>query len=1058
MMPPPVGAMPTTPAGASSSSSAAAAGAVVASSSDPSALLDTLDLYDRVHPRPGGGGGASAVRPKSGSGSSQLKQQQQQQQRFDPIDFLNRHYQTESHLVNSLPPLRRTVSERIAHLNDSISGTIQRQADLASATTLDVARAKSNVVELHRRIKTVQSKALLSERAVLEITRDMKRLDYAKRHLQRTITALKRLHMLTHAVEQLRLAASARPHPDYRGAANLVDATRLLLGHFDRYVHKVPKIRDVRDKVEGIERELERGAVHGFRVVGFGEAAAADMEARQRKAKGDEGDGGGAAKDADEDSSKKKKKEPTTTTTYAPPPPMPPAVLSDATLLVDALGPPTRKSFVVTFCSEHLGPYWNLFHPTPHSAGPESNAAAAPAKPSFKIKLGSDSAGAGSGGGGGDGERPPYSLDQVERRFAWFRRTLRESIEEKFAGVFPKHWNLHYEVTNMFLEKTRDHFLALLDGPAKDRDSGNVTVLLKALQKSILFEKEMTVWLQRDFGTVFVDPSVAGGDASASVLGEDGEALEFDDSGRAVAAGSAEGIRIKYERKMKRNQRGAKKGGAGGGGGGDFFSDRDDGAEEPESDDVARAAEEVVPVRPLLGVSSSAFDNYMSPYISLEEQNMDEQLVEATSDVAVDSRGELPVFTSSTNLFVYIKNSIARCTALTRGKTFHLLCQAYQDTLRKYATVLEGKLPPASAGPTGGVGGLSLAGVGGPAAFGSVPTFGKSSADAERSSSVPSSTYRIPPGEEVTVCHVIDTCEYCADTVEALEDSIRDRIDAEYEDRVDMSGEQEAFHDVTARGIRVLVSGLEHRTEGALKEMSGTNWGAIDVVGEESAYVRSMHDAIQPFVETVQGLIPQSYFRSFCDKFAMAFTMSYYNALVRLKRVSEAGTQQLLLDVYNLKTLLLKLPVMQKDSASSTSGPSSASAPRSAGSTIPPAMYTKMVKKQFAKIEILLKLVGTPPDLLIDVFKAQWSGGSALDLQTVMNLKGMKRNEQTAMLERFGVDSATALRGASVGASGPTMTEHVQALQDKGSDFSAKVNDDLRNMRQKVDDFRRAFR
>lgn len=76
----------------------------------------------------------------------------------------------------------------------------------------------------------VRAQAQKSEEAVLEITRDMKRLDHAKRHLQRTITALKRLHMLLHAAEQLRVAAmvtSDQPIPQYRAAAHLVDATRL---------------------------------------------------------------------------------------------------------------------------------------------------------------------------------------------------------------------------------------------------------------------------------------------------------------------------------------------------------------------------------------------------------------------------------------------------------------------------------------------------------------------------------------------------------------------------------------------------------------------------------------------------------------------------------------------------------------------------------------------------------------------------------------------------------------------------------------------------------------
>ena len=114
-----------------------------------------------------------------------------------------------------------------------------------------------------------------------------------------------------------------------------------------------------------------------------------------------------------------------------------------------------------------------------------------------------------------------------------------------------------------------------------------------------------------------------------------------------------------------------------------------------------------------------------------------------------------------------------------------------------------------------------------------------------------------------------------------------------------------------------------------------------------------------------------------------------------------------------------------------------------------------MVQKQFKRIETLLKLTGTPVDLLIDVFKVQWVGGTALDLQTVMSLKGMKRQEQAAMLEKFGLDPVTALKGATVNVTSATIvSERLQAVQDQ----AARVNNDLNQMRQKVDDFRKSFR
>jgi len=234
--------------------------------------------------------------------------------------------------------------------------------------------------------------------------------------------------------------------------------------------------------------------------------------------------------------------------------------------------------------------------------------------------------------------------------------------------------------------------------------------------------------------------------------------------------------------------------------------------------------------------------------------------------------------------------------------------------------------------------------------------------------------------------------------------------------------------------------------------MAAISWGTWDAVGEESVDVRTIHDEIQPVVIKIRALLPTSYFRSFCDKFASQFISTYFDNLVRLKKISEPGTQQLLLDIYSLKTLFLKLPILEEVWSPGRKQVVT-------GSTIAPAMYLKMVQKQFGRIETLLKLVGTPNELLIDNFRVQWANGKPLDLQIVMNLKGMNRNEQVVMLEKFGVDPVSAMKTVTAGLTGATIvSEHVQALQDQGSTVAAKVNSDLSQMRQKVDDFRKSFR
>ena len=436
--------------------------------------------------------------------------------------------------------------------------------------------------------------------------------------------------------------------------------------------------------------------------------------------------------------------------------------LADACLVIEALGPKSKEQFISDFIKDQLQEYDDLYNPSPAMGKKKSSGASASAgSQSFK-KSESSTPNSSPNRNKSTTTNKPTSLDTVENRFTWFRNKLR-SLQLNFDNVFIPEWNVHYRLTVQFLEMTARHLkftlkkyyskntVRILPFKSSTGQSGSsssgaaasavskfgsslnksthgnnnsshgnddgvsegekaVTALLKALQKTILFEKEMMAWLSRDFGTKFIDPSLQeneilssgsmGLDAAAAA--DEDDDLEFDSQGRAFPAQSPEGIKIKYERRKRM------------------------GGKESSAPVVSAGG----PVSSLAGLASTTFDDHMSPYVSLEERSMDEQLFNAaSSDNEVDTRGERPVFISSTNLFIYIKNSITRCTALTKEKTFFLLQRAFQKKLRGYASVLEKKLPQPSS------------------------TTGLSLALSKGASGQSSTTYRIPQGEEVTICH-----------------------------------------------------------------------------------------------------------------------------------------------------------------------------------------------------------------------------------------------------------------------------------------------------------------
>jgi len=164
-----------------------------------------------------------------------------------------------------------------------------------------------------------------------------------------------------------------------------------------------------------------------------------------------------------------------------------------------------RSRQIDSFCSQQLAPYSSLFPP------------------------GNDAS----------------TLDQVDRRFAWFRRLLR-SVDERFSSVFPPHWHLQYKICLTFLQQTRDSLLALLEDDTSS-DSENVIVIVKALQKSLHFEKEMTARFERDYGS-----SVANTTVGETEKLEYDERMEYGEDGEVVDPKSAQGIKLRYARERAR--------------------------------------------------------------------------------------------------------------------------------------------------------------------------------------------------------------------------------------------------------------------------------------------------------------------------------------------------------------------------------------------------------------------------------------------------------------------------------------------------------------------------
>uniref|UniRef100_A0A8C2Q4N8 Vacuolar protein sorting-associated protein 53 homolog n=1 Tax=Cyprinus carpio TaxID=7962 RepID=A0A8C2Q4N8_CYPCA len=173
--------------------------------------------------------------------------------------------------------------------------------------------AQKAIQQLFGKIKDIKDKAERSEQMVKEITRDIKQLDHAKRHLTTSITTLNHLHMLAGGVDSLEAMTRKR---QYGEVANLLQGVVNVLEHFQKYMG-IPQIRQLSERVKAAQSEL-------------GTQILADFE-ETFPAQGSKKSGG------------------------------PSNVLRDACLVANVLDPRIKQEIIKKFIRQHLSEYMVLF-------------------------------------------------------------------------------------------------------------------------------------------------------------------------------------------------------------------------------------------------------------------------------------------------------------------------------------------------------------------------------------------------------------------------------------------------------------------------------------------------------------------------------------------------------------------------------------------------------------------------------------------------------------------------------------------------------------------------
>ncbi|XP_017892761.1 vacuolar protein sorting-associated protein 53 homolog isoform X2 [Ceratina calcarata] len=523
-------------------------------------------------------------------------------------------------------------------------------------------------------------------------------------------------------------------------------------------------------------------------------------------------------------------------------------------------------------------------------------------------------------------------LDKIDRRYVWIKKHLLD-FESKFGTIFPQDWEISERIAVQFCHVTREDLTKLMH---KRRSEIDVKLLLYAIQRTSNFES----LLAKRFTGITLE--------IVDTTNKQNTTVNIDTTDNKTPGNPFE-----------------------------------------ENEQVQNEKPKPSPFAKLIG---RCFEPYLNIYIESLDRNLADLMDKFISDSKTQPpgakdydgvEGPSSVLSSCADLFVFYKKCMLQCTQLSTGSIMLNLAETFQKYLREYALkVLQNNLPK-----IGGGAGIAT----------SMSSITRDFRDLSTSGFIQNfqsflkegESTRFSKEEQSRICCILTTAEYCLETTQQLEEKLREKADKCYAEKINLSQEQDIFHNVISNCIQLLVQDLESACESALTAMTKVQWSALEVVGDQSNYVNTIVAHLRQTIPTIRDRLSscRKYFTQLCVKFASSFIVKLIQQLYKCKPLNTVGAEQLLLDVHMLKTALLDLP--------------------STGYQVQrkaPATYTKVVVKGMANAEMILKIVMSPiesPKDFVKQCRVRLPDLQAPEFQKILDMKGLKKTEQVLLLEQF---------------------------------------------------------
>ncbi|KAG2016360.1 hypothetical protein CC2G_009531 [Coprinopsis cinerea AmutBmut pab1-1] len=370
---------------------------------------------------------------------------------------------------------------------------------------------------------------------------------------------------------------------------------------------------------------------------------------------------------------------------------------------------------------------------------------------------------------------------------------------------------------------------------------------------------------------------------------------------------------------------------------------------------------------------TSAFESHMNIFVDAQDKALSDMLaphrknnkaaykppvrtsLDTGEEEAKESEESMVVLPSSTELFYFYGQSLEQCASLSTAQPLFDLANVHKKWLRIYA---EEVLAISSKRP--------------------VATSTRKSLET-----------RVDVELLKQTCLVINTADYCQTTALELEEKIKEKIDADWKEKVSFQAERDLFVSTISTAIGVQLREFEVACDPPFITLGRTSWSSLNQVTGQSPYTDEFVKAAEQVVELIKPLVEQKkYMRNFLDKACSLILVKFTNALVRSRPLKEIGAEQLLIDLQTLKAYLTKMP----------------------GEALITNTYTRALAKTTSRLEALLKVIVTPedpPEGFVLNYTLLIGDASFTNFQKILDLKGTPKAAQKNLFDSFEVITST---------------------------------------------------